>query len=87
MPALAAALRVALLGLWIPRGLLATQARLSRRFLSPGDQYLLSYDDFPDKFTGAGLQNRANIVQSTKTPIKNKKKPQPETLKIWPGKF
>jgi hypothetical protein len=68
--------------LWVLMELLKTQARLSRLFLSPGDQYLLSYDDFADEFSAPSLQNRANIVQSTKPPTKNKKNPHPETLKI-----
>jgi hypothetical protein len=69
-------------GLWVLRELLKTQARLSRLFLSPGDQYLLSYDVFADEFSAPSLQNRANIVYSTKPPIKKKKNPQPKTLKI-----
>ena len=68
--------------LWVLRELLKTQARLSRLFLSRGDQYLLSYDVFADEFSAPSLQNRANIVQSTKPPIKKKKNARPETLKI-----
>ena len=56
--------------LWAPRELLETQARLSRLFLSPGDQYLLSSDDYTDESSAPGLQNRANIIQSTKVPTK-----------------
>ena len=67
---------------WVPRHILETPARLSRQFLSPGDQYLLSYDDFANESTAPGLQNRANFVHSTKLPIKIKKNPQPEMLKI-----
>jgi hypothetical protein len=67
---------------WVPRDFLETQVRLSRLFLSHGDQYLLSYDNFADELSSPSLQNRANIIQSTKAPIKKKAKPHLETLKI-----
>ena len=67
---------------WVPRDFLETQVCLSRLCLSPGDSYLLSYDDFADELSAPGLQNKANIVQSTKVPIKKREKPHLETLKI-----
>jgi hypothetical protein len=48
----------------MPRDFLETQVRLSRLFLSLGDQYLLSYDNFADELSAPSSQSRANIVQS-----------------------
>ena len=60
--------------LWVLRELLKTQARLSRLFLSRGDQYLLSYDVFADEFSAPSLQNRANIIR-VQNPYKIEKPP------------
>ena len=43
---------------------------------------MLSYDDFADELSAPGLQNKANIVQSTKVPIKKEKNPTQKRSKF-----